>query len=84
MLSSQPANDYLQSYEAYIRDFKTAYKAMREGDMTKYQAVIDGAKELQKKSQKLSGELSPEEQQRFANYLNKKAAELSQFASQQH
>jgi hypothetical protein len=81
-LSSQPANDYLQSYDAYIRDFKTAYKAMKEGDMTKYQAIIERAMELRRKSEKLAGELNPEEQQRFANYLNKRADELSQFASQ--
>ena len=34
------------------------------------------------KSDKLSGELNPEEEQRFADYLNKKANELSQFALQ--
>ena len=81
-LSSQSANEYLQSYDDYISDFKSAYKAMKEGDMTKYRSVIQRAQELQTKSAKLGGELNPEEEQRFANYLNKKANELAQFASQ--
>ncbi len=52
--------------------------------MTKYQTVIQRAQELQQKSENLAGELNPEEEQRFANYLNKKANELSQFASENH
>src|SRR3974377_2259513 len=80
-LSSQPANEYLQSYDAYINDFETAYQAMKQGDMSKYQIVIQRARELQTKGEKLGGELSPDEQKRFADYLNKKADELAQFAS---
>jgi hypothetical protein len=82
MLSSKSANEYLQSYDDYISDFKTAYQAMKQGDVTKYRTVIQRAQELQTKSDKLSGELNPEEEQRFADYLNKKANELSQFALQ--
>ena len=82
MLSSKSANEYLQSYDDYISDFKTAYQAMKQGDVTKYRTVIQRAHELQTKSDKLSGELNPEEEQRFADYLNKKANELSQFALQ--
>jgi hypothetical protein len=81
-LSSRSANEYLQSYDDYITNFKSAYKAMEEGDMTKYQSVIQHAHDLRTKSEKLGGELSPEEEQRFANYLNRKANELAQFASQ--
>jgi hypothetical protein len=81
-LSSQPANEYLRSYEAYINDFKSAYQAMKDGDVPSYQSVIRRALELKAKSAKLGGELNAEEEQRFADYLNKKANELSQFASQ--
>jgi predicted PolB exonuclease-like 3'-5' exonuclease len=81
-LSSEPANEYLQTYDEYINDFKTAYEAMKKGDMTKYQTVIERAKELQTKGEKLGGELSPDEEKRFADYLNKKADELAKFASQ--
>ena len=83
-MSSQPANEYFQSYDAYISDFKMAYHAMKQGDMTKYQSVILRAQELQTKSERLGGELNPEEEKRFADYLNKKANELSEFASQNH
>jgi len=55
---------------------------MRQGDMTKYQVVIQRAHELENKGEKLGGELSPEEQRLFADYLNRKANELAQFASQ--
>ena len=55
---------------------------MKQGDMSKYQIVIQRARELQTKGAKLGGELSPDEQKRFADYLNKKADELAQFASQ--
>src|SRR6266481_4072496 len=82
--SSQSANEYVQSYDAYITDFKQAYEAMKQGDMTKYQAVIQRAHELESKEEKLGGELSPEEQARFAEYLNKKADELAQFTRQNH
>ena len=81
-MSSRSANEYLKSYDNYISDFKIAYQAMKQGDMTKYQSVIQRALELQSKSEKLAGELNPEEEQRFANYLNKKADELSQFTNQ--
>jgi hypothetical protein len=81
-LSSQPANEYLKSYDAYINDFKMAYHAMKQGDMTKYQIVILRARELQTKGDQLGGELPPDEEKRFADYLNKKADELAQFASQ--
>jgi flagellin-specific chaperone FliS len=81
-LSSQPANEYLRSYDAYINDFKSAYQAMKDGDVARYQSVIQRALELKAKSAKLGGELNAEEEQRFADYLSKKANELSQFASQ--
>jgi hypothetical protein len=82
--SSQSANEYVQSYDAYINDFKLAYQAMKRGDMTKYQTVIQRAHELESKGEKLGGELSPEEEARFADYLSKKADELAQFATQNH
>jgi len=80
--SSQSANEYVQSYDAYINDFKVAHQAMKQGDVTKYQAVIQRAHELESKGEKLGGELSPEEQTRFADYLNRKANELTQFTNQ--
>jgi len=57
---------------------------MKQGDMTKYQAVIQRAHELESKGEKLGGELSPEEQARFADYLDRKANELAQFTRQNH
>jgi flagellin-specific chaperone FliS len=73
-------NEYVQTYDAYVTDFKTAYAAMKQGDMSKYQAVIQRAQELETKGNNLQGQLPPDEQQRFAEYLNKRADELAQFA----
>jgi hypothetical protein len=78
--SSPSVNDYVQTYDAYVSDFKTAYVAMKQGDMSKYQTVIQRAQELETKGNNLQGELPPDEQQRFAEYLNKRANELAQFA----
>jgi hypothetical protein len=78
--SSPSVNDYVQTYDAYVNDFKTAYVAMKQGDMSKYQTVIQRAQELETKGNNLQGELPPDEQQRFAEYLNKRANELAQFA----
>ena len=78
--SSPSVNDYVRTYDAYISDFKTAYVAMKQGDMSKYQTVIQRAQELETKGNNLQGELPPEEQQRFAEHLNKRANELAQFA----
>jgi hypothetical protein len=72
----------VQSYDAYIDEFKMAYQAMKNGDMTKYQGIVERARELENKGEKLTGDLSPEEQARFAAYLNRKASELAEFASQ--
>ena len=55
---------------------------MKNGDMTKYQGIVERARELENKGEKLTGDLSPEEQARFAAYLNRKATELAEFASQ--
>jgi hypothetical protein len=81
--SNQSVNEYLESYEAYVDDFKQAYEEMKHGDMTKYQTVVQRARDLQSKGEKLGGELSPEEQSRFAEYLNKKADELKRFSQSQ-
>jgi len=78
--SSPSVNDYVQTYDAYISDFKTAYAAMKQGDVSKYQAVIQRAQELETKGNNLQGQLPPDEQQRFAEYLNKRANELAQLA----
>jgi hypothetical protein len=39
----------LQSYDDYISDFKSAYKAMKEGDMTRYRSVIQRARSFKRK-----------------------------------
>ena len=82
--ANQSANDFVQSYDAFIADFKAAYEAMKNRDMSKYEAVILRAQELETKGEKLEGDLSPEEQKKFADYLNHRANELAELTSRPH
>jgi hypothetical protein len=78
VFKNQAANDYLESYDAFITDFKEAYRQMRQGEMAKYEAVIARATEIQSKGDQIRGQLSPEDQQEFSEYLARKAQELAQ------
>ena len=82
VFKNQAANDYLESYDAYITDLKEAYRQMRQGEMAKYEAVIVRVAEIQSKEDQIRGQLSPEEQQEFTEYLARKAQELGQAADQ--
>jgi hypothetical protein len=79
---SDLANQYVATYDSYIEEFKVAYEAMKHNDLSKYQTVVAKAQELQSQGEQLAGELSPEEQRKFADYLNRKSDELAQYASQ--
>jgi hypothetical protein len=78
VFKNQAANDYLESYDAYITDFKEAYRQMRQGEMAKYEAVIARVAEIQSKGEQIRGELSLEEQEEFTEYLARRAQELAQ------
>lgn len=78
VFKNQAANDYLESYDAYIKDFKEAYRQMKQGEMARYEAVIARVAEIQSKGDQIRSELSPEEQKEFTEYLARKAQELAQ------
>jgi hypothetical protein len=78
VFKNQAANDFLQSYDAYIKDFKEAYRQMKQGEMARYEAVIARIAEIQNKEDQIRSELSPEEQKEFTEYLARKAQELAQ------
>lgn len=78
VFKNQAANDYLKSYDAYIEDFKAAYEDMKQGKLTKYEAVIARAAEVQSKGERIQSQLNPEEQKEFSAYLARKAQELGQ------
>jgi hypothetical protein len=82
IFKNQAANDYLESYDAYIKDFKEAYRNMKQGNMVKYEAVIGRTEELQSKGEQVRKELTSEEQREFSEYLDRKAQELGQSADQ--
>jgi hypothetical protein len=76
VFKNQAANDYLESYDAYIKDFKEAYRNMKQGNMVKYEAVIARTEELQSKGEQVQKELSSEERREFSEYIDRKAQEL--------
>jgi hypothetical protein len=78
VFKNQAANDYLESYDAYIKDFKEAYRDMKQGNMVKYEAVIARTGELQSKGEQVQKELSSEERREFSEYIDRKALELGQ------
>jgi hypothetical protein len=79
--ASQAANKFVESYDAFIADFKTAYEAMKDRDMTKYEAILLRAHELETEGEKLESGLSSDEQKKFADYLNRRADELAAISS---
>jgi hypothetical protein len=79
--SSQSANEFVNSYDAFVADFKIAYEAMKNRDMTKYETVISRAQELEIKVSKIETELPPDEQKKFVDYLNRRANELAAIAN---
>jgi len=83
VFQNQAANDHLESYDAYIRDFKEAYRQMKQGEMAKFEAVIARIAEIQSKGDRIRNELSPEEQKEFNEYLARKAQELGQLEQNQ-
>ena len=78
VFQNQAANDYLESYDVYIKDFKEAYRQMKQGEMAKFEAVITRIGEIQSQGDRIRSELSPEEQKEFDEYLARKAQELAQ------
>lgn len=82
VFKNQATNDYLESYDAYIKDFKEAYRDMKQGNMAKYEAVIGRTEELQSKGEQVKKDLTSEEQREFSEYLDRKAQELGQSADQ--
>jgi hypothetical protein len=79
---SDRANQYVATYDSYIEEFKVTYEAMKHNDLSNYQTVVAKAQELRSQGEQLADELSPEEQRKFADYLNRKSDELAQYASQ--
>jgi hypothetical protein len=75
--ANQSANEFVDRYDTFVADFKVAYEAMKNRDMSKYEAVISRAQELEIKVSQLESELSPEDQKKFADYLSRRADELA-------
>ena len=71
------ANEYVQAYEAYIEDFRTAYlRMMKNADLSDYSHILARAQELKVKGEEIAQELEPSEREAFGRYLDQKAEEL--------
>ncbi|HEY0792976.1 MAG TPA: hypothetical protein VGD78_18065 [Chthoniobacterales bacterium] len=80
---SAAANDYIQAFEAYLKDFRLAYDdMMKKADLSRYSQIIAKAQEMQVKGEQVAQELDPDEQEAFAKYLDAKAEEISRVTSE--
>jgi hypothetical protein len=78
----EEANQYLDDYDAYLDEFRSAYLEMQNGNMAKFQSMIDRAKEMQNKGEAVQAKLSPEEQKAFQEYIGKKSEQLGNLSGE--
>ncbi len=76
------ANEYLDNFDAYLRDFQAAFVLMQRGDMSKFQAMTGRAKEIQERAEQIRSQLSPEEQKLFQDYIDRQTDELGKATGQ--
>jgi hypothetical protein len=75
--ASAAANEYVQAYEAYLQEFRTAYlRMMQKADLSDYSRILAKARDLQVKGEEIEQELDPRESEAFGRYLDQKAEEL--------
>jgi len=81
--ASAAANEYVQVYDAYVRNFETAYiRMMKDADLSDYGRLIAQAQELQVKGEQIEEELDPGEREAFGKYLDAKAEEIRRITSE--
>jgi hypothetical protein len=81
--ASAEANEYVQTYEAYIQNFRTAYiQMMKDADLSGYSRLIAQAQELQARGEQIEEELDPREREAFGKYLDAKAEEVRRITSE--
>jgi hypothetical protein len=81
--ASAEANEYVQTYEAYIQNFRAAYiRMMKDADLSEYGRLIAQAQELQARGEQIQEELDPSEREALGKYLDAKAEEVRRITSQ--
>lgn len=81
--ASAEANEYVQSYEAYLQNFRTAYiRMMKDADLSGYGRLIAQAQELQARGEQIEEELDPSEREALGKYLDAKAEEIKRITSE--
>ena len=72
--SSSVVNDYVKAYDAFCNDYIKAYKSKDAG---KFQSLAAKQADLAAKGQEAAKALKADEVQKFSDWTNKKAQELS-------
>ena len=81
--ASAEANAFVQTYEAYIQNFRTAYiRMMKDADLSDYGRLIAQAQELQARGEQIEEELDPGEREALGKYLDAKAEEIKRITSE--
>ena len=75
--SDQKVQDYVDSYEAYIEEYK---KVVESKDMTAFASLGQKGQELGTKAQEVMGNLSGDDVKKLNDYMMAKSAELQELS----
>ncbi|MGY3793000.1 hypothetical protein [uncultured Aquimarina sp.] len=75
--SDQKVQEYVDSYEAYIEEYK---KAVESKDMTAFASLGQKGQELGTKAQEVMGNLSGDDVKKLNDYMTAKSAELQELS----
>ncbi|MDH7445636.1 hypothetical protein [Aquimarina sp. 2201CG14-23] len=75
--SDQKVQDYVNSYEAYIEEYK---KVVESKDMTAFASLGQKGQELGTKAQEVMGNLSGDDVKKLNDYMMAKSAELQELS----
>ncbi|MDY8137994.1 hypothetical protein [Aquimarina sp. 2201CG5-10] len=75
--SDQAVQDYVNSYEAYIEEYK---KVVESKDMTAFASLGQKGQELGQKAQEVMGNLSGDDIKKLNDYMQKKSTQLQELS----
>ncbi|GAA0722321.1 hypothetical protein GCM10009430_24610 [Aquimarina litoralis] len=75
--SDQKVQEYVDSYEAYIEEYK---KVVESKDMTAFASLGQKGQELGTKAQEVMGNLSGDDVKKLNDYMTAKSAELQELS----
>ncbi|WP_106791096.1 hypothetical protein [Aquimarina sp. Aq78] len=75
--SDKKVQEYVNSYEAYIEEYK---KAVESKDMTAFASLGEQGQKLGTQAQEVMGNLSADDVKKLSDYMQKKSAQLQELS----